>query len=129
MSYHEYWLRCVESEVPQLLALGQQLGLLDAELQPTEHARIWHVIGHIQVPTGETTVDPETGETIALTTPKVDPVSGEAYWHANLTTAFDLLEYAGSIADPVIAASVAERGRYFMPTSPANPVCVTAGVV
>lgn len=123
--YHDYWIRCTISEVPQLLQLGQQLGLLDADNQPTDHARVWHVIGPVLVPTGETTVDTDTGEIIELQAAVTDE-HGEEYWHANLTTAFDLLEYASGITDPEIAAAVSERRKYFLETSPNNPVCVRA---
>ena len=124
-TYYDYWIRCVESDVTKLLALGQLLGLLDEENNATENAKVWHVIGAIQKPTGETIV--MDGIEVPVTTPEVDD-SGESYWHANLTTSFNLLQYASTVTDPVIQAALAERGSYFMPASPKNPVCVRAGM-
>jgi hypothetical protein len=121
--YYNYWVRCVDSEMPQALALGQQLGLLDEDNNPTQLAKIWHVIGAIYIPTGETII--VDGMEIPVTTPKVD-ASGEEYWHANLTTDFNLLEYASNITDPIILAAVAERGSYFMPVAPNKPHVVRA---
>jgi hypothetical protein len=107
------------------LALGQQLGLLDEDNNATNLAKVWHVIGAIHIPTGETTtVD---GMETVLTTPKVD-ADGNQYWHANLTTDFDLLDYSTTISDPTVQAAIAARGSYFMPLSPNNPVCVRAGM-
>jgi hypothetical protein len=121
--YYDYWIRCVDSEVPKLLELGQQLGLLDEDNNATELAKVWHVIGADYVPTGETII--VDGMEIPVTTPKVDP-SGEQYWHANLTTDFDLLAMAGTITDLTIAQAVATRASYFMPAAPNKPLVVRA---
>ena len=125
-TYYDYWVRCVDSKVFELLALGRQLGLLNEDNEATDKAKVWHVIGAIQEPTGETTtVD---WIEVPVTTPKVD-AEGNQYWHANLTTDFNLLEYASQITDPVIAQAVADRGSYFMPTAPNKPHTVRAGAV
>ena len=124
-SYYDYWIRCVESDVTQLVALGQQLGLLDEDNNATENAKVWHVLGAIHKPTGETIV--MDGIEVPVTTPEVD-ANGEAYWHANLTTSFNLLQYTSTVTDPAIQAALAGRASYFMPTSPKNPVCVRAGM-
>jgi hypothetical protein len=104
---NDYYLRCVESDVSTLIALGVILHALvvthdDAGQQViTAPGGALSVIG--QLP------DLVTGE------PLRDP-AGAVYWHANLRTPVDLRATAEALAAarPEIAAGLATIGRYFV---------------
>jgi hypothetical protein len=132
--YRDYWIRCIEADKPLLMELGQVLGMLNAEGGMTSECAVWHEIGPINKPTGETTTDPETGETVDITAPLVDD-EGNVYWHYNLTTTVDIRARAEALATehPALAVALSQMGRFFpvdelgQPRRPASPVCVRAG--
>lgn len=134
MDYRDYYLRCVEADKTLLLQLAVVLGMINDRGDPTNEAGIWHEIGPINVPTGETTTDPETGDEIALTAPLVDD-QGRVYWHYNLTTTVDLRARAEALAvgNPALAGALSSMARFFPvdehgnPRAPNNPHCVRAG--
>lgn len=112
---NDYFIRCVESKKPQLLHLAVQLGLLkesgDTPGQYYEALRgvAWCPIGRLYLPI----IDQEQPVPIS------DPVTGEAYFHANIRVPFDsLLEYAHDVyaADPSdeLGAGLATMADYFL---------------
>ena len=121
-----YYLRCIESDIATLLALGKTLGALADFTDPDTHVvRVvaaqggcLDVIGRIN--------DQATG------LPKAD-AGGAIYWHANLLTPLDLRDVADamSASNPAIAAGLADLTRFFIvdpqtwhATAPAQPVRV-----
>lgn len=104
---NDYYLRCRWSDLPQLVALGQLLGVIqevDNVVSPIG-AGCWDEIGlkYPQVAEGEPTPDPVGGT--------VDP-----YWHINFRTEHNLREKAEALAAerPEIAAGLANLPRFFL---------------
>lgn len=136
-TYRDYFIRCVDADVHLVLQLGQVLGVLNEDGEPTERAAVWYVLngdGRYYPPNPDAVIDPETGEQ----TPPPEPLrdtEGSLYWHANLTTDFDLLAHAQALAEdhPELAGALTNLERFFpvdeegKPRRPKNPACVRAG--
>jgi hypothetical protein len=129
---NDYFIRCIESKVPKLMALAVGLGLLkESSETPGQYYEAmrgvaWCPIGRLYQPI----VDQETPAPIS-------DASGEAYFHANIRVPFDsLLEYAHEVyaANPSeeLGAGLATMGDYFLLTPegeqrrPAVPAAVFA---
>lgn len=132
MDYRNYHLRCLESDKPQLLALGVLLQVLQ-ESEGKHHATAGDFveIGYVYRPTGETVL--VDGIETALTEPVRDE-NGNLYWHANLRTTIDLRERAEAMAvsSPELAQALSQLGKYFVtdelgqPKVPNDPAVVWA---
>jgi hypothetical protein len=110
----DYFLRFIESDLPEVRILGILLG----ELHDTEDDSLvgngFVMVGHLYEPTGETTTD-EDGNVINLQRVIADP-DGNPYIHANLRTNQDLRAVAEQLAadSPQMAAALANLGRFFL---------------
>lgn len=113
---NNYYIRCKQSDWPELLALGEKLGAV----QVTEdgvfatNGGAWDYIGEIHKPTGVMLTDAD-GNQYPEMAPVLDP-DGVPYWHVNLITPLALGELAISMQgnNPDIAAALAELGRFFL---------------
>ena len=142
---HDYYLRCVEADVPQLLQLGHVLGVLQTVPDTGDVTggvgSAWDVIGPIHVPTGGTI----KGVGDFPDTPELAPrknSQGEVWWHANLRTHIDLREAAQALVDknlelgeehPELEQALANLSKYFVvdaqgqPVPPAEPHRIFSG--
>lgn len=145
--FHDYYVRALPADWPELLQLGEKLGALTLsyphrteELQPdgtvvtelgeptvsAQHGGAWDYLGEIQRPTGE--LDAEGNP---ITAPVAAP-DGTAYLHANLRTPISLGAVARKLAatDPAVAEALQRLDRYFLlddegsPRLPRQPVRV-----
>lgn len=121
----DYFIRCTQSDKPELYRLAEALGqvLLNPETG-TYSGPGWVDIGPIYRGTGEfVTVD---GVETELTAPVLAP-DGQPYHHANLRTSDDLRALAEAAGIPVV-----DLGRFFVvdeegnPTTPKQPAVVFA---
>ena len=99
---NDYYLRCIETDVPTLLALGVLLGALSiTDGVVSAPGGAIDIIGHKP--------DYLTGETLCDS-------SGVPYWHANLRTPLNLRSVAEEIATahPEVAAGLSDLGRFFV---------------
>jgi len=125
----DYFLRCTQSDWPELLNLGVTLGILRITETGDHYGDGWDFIGSVYRATGETVSDPETGQPIDLTAPVLAP-DGLPYVHANLRLSFDLRDLASSSDDPAVLAALGNLSRFFVvdesgaPKRPAVPVRV-----
>lgn len=103
---NDYYLRCRWSDLPQLVALGQLLGVIqkvDNVITPIGDG-CWDEIGLKYLPVAE-------GE------PQCDPVGApDPFWHINFRTEHDIRAKAEALAGvrPEIGAALAGIGRYFL---------------
>lgn len=126
-----YYLRCVDSDLPRLLALGHALGALQTfeDVVSATGGGCWDVLG--------TLPDPATAQTGGFEMPVVyadilRDAEGAPYFHANLRTPINLRDAAEALAatNPAIAGALASIPRFFVSddlgaaTSPANPARV-----
>lgn len=134
MEYRNYFLRCIESDKAELLALGVLLQVLqESEGRHCATAGDFVEIGYVYRPTGETVL--VDGIETAVTEPVRDE-NGNLYWHANLRTTINLRERAGAMAvsNPELAAALSQLGKYFVtdelgqPRAPNNPAVVWGGL-
>ena len=104
---NDYYLRCIESDVPTLLALGQLLGALQITTQEDGTQAV-------SAPGGA--IDIIGHKPHYLTGEPVCDENGVPYWHANLRTPLTLREVAAQMAidHPEIAAGLANEGRFFL---------------
>jgi hypothetical protein len=128
----DYFLRFLESDLPEVRILGILLG----ELHDTEDDSLvgnsFVLVGHLYEPTGETTTD-EDGNVIKLQRVITDP-DGNPYIHANLRTNQDLKAVAEQLAadNPQMAEALSNLGRFFLldeegnARTPSNPQRVFA---
>lgn len=145
--FHDYYVRALPADWPELLQLGEKLGALTLsyphrtdELQPdgtiathlgepivsAQHGGAWDYLGEIQRPTGE--LDAQGNP---VTAPVAAP-DGTPYRHANLRTPISLGAVARKLAatDPAVAEALQRLDRYFLlddegsPRLPRQPVRV-----
>lgn len=122
---NKYFIRTIAADYPQLMALGQLLGVIEvlpAMAEPFEQpARIhalgggfWDFIGPIDVPTGEF-VSLTYGPPVPVMAPLRDSL-GHEYIHVNIQTPVNLKEAATALAQahPEVAAGLANLGKYFL---------------
>jgi hypothetical protein len=126
-----YYIRAIEQDWPLVESLAIALGIT----QRTEAGELvgqgWVYIGPVYKPTGETTIDPETGITVELTAPVRDE-GGNLYLHANVVMDGSLRDLAESKAatNAELADALLMIPRFFVtdssgqPRSPANPARV-----
>jgi len=114
-----YFLRCKQSDFPELVALGKLLGVID------EHE------GHIHGINGcDWDLVFGTGQLYQNGALIVDE-SGDPYLHINVLTRFDLGDKAREMAvdHPELAQALSSMGKYFLLDAegkvrrPANPQC------
>ena len=136
----DYYLRCIESDVPLLLRLGTALGVLQEVQDEEGNTKItgttgssFDVIGPIYSPAVATGVVDANGFPVFIPGDPKKNANGNVYWHANLRTELDLLSVAQDIAkvNPEIALYLPDISRFFITDSvtelaaaPANPVRV-----
>ncbi|GAP37902.1 hypothetical protein ABXN37_22525 [Piscinibacter sakaiensis] len=129
---YTYYLRCRIADVPEMLALGVALGVLQQHTDDAgqvltrapDDGSVWDPIGPIYRETGE--VD---AEGMPVREPLLAPDGGE-WWHANLISPVHLYQRAGQLAGehPEIAGALQDLGRFFLldeagePRKPAEPV-------
>jgi hypothetical protein len=123
-----YYLRCKQSDYPELVALAKLLGIIaeyDGQLYGI-NGNDWDYRGTLYEPTGETvTVE---GMEVALQRQIADE-TGTPYVHVNVNLRFDLGERARELAatSPEMAAALAQTGWFFLldesgkPRAPRNP--------
>lgn len=126
-----YFIRCIKSDYPRLLALGQKLGAITLTysefVQSTDENGIT-----VETPTGEPLVTateggawdyigeiPQAGVVDAQGEPVFKPVAdadGKPYLHVNLVTPLSLGELAASMTgtDEEVAAGLQDLGRFFL---------------
>ena len=113
---NNYYIRCKQSDWPELLALGEKLGAVKVTDEGVfaTNGGAWDYIGEIHKPTGVMLTDAD-GNQYPEMAPVLDP-EGVPYWHANLITPLALGELAISMQgdNPDIAAALAELGRFFL---------------
>ncbi len=114
---NDYFVRCVESDVPALYALAGALGVLqpvpdtDTYAIAPPHSGAWDVVGAIHRPIGEVqTVD---GTESPVTAPICSP-DGQPYWHANLRIDASLNELAQASDNPAVLAGLGDLARWFV---------------
>jgi len=99
-----YYLRCIESDIPQLIALGHALGALQTqdEVVTATDGGYWDVLGALPDFTDSETLRKDA--------------EGNTYWHANLRTPVDLRERAEALAlaNPEIAGALSQISRFFV---------------
>lgn len=126
-----YWLRCADADLPQLLALGHALGVIQTNegVVTATQGGCWVEIGTLPDPA---TAQVGFGELpVVYSDIRRDP-QGRPYWHANLRTPIDIRAAAEAlaIANPSIAEALSEVPKFFVTdaegnaTSPANPALV-----
>lgn len=103
-----YYLRCIESDYLQLIALGKMMGVIQQAgnvISTTDPAGCWDYIGTIY----------RDGQ------PLTDP-GGNTYIHVNLMTTVNLREAATALAasKPEIAAGLANLPKYFLVDAEGN---------
>lgn len=126
-----YFIRCVKSDYPRLLALGQKLGAITLTysefVQSTDENGIT-----VETPTGEPQVTaaqggawdyigeiPQTGLVDSQGEPVYKPIcdaDSKPYLHVNLITPLSLGELAANMAgtDEEVAAGLQDLGRFFL---------------
>ena len=105
-----YFLRCIESDYPQLITLGKLLSVIsekDSVIYTTDPAGCWDYIGPIY------------RDEKALT-----DLGGNVYIHVNLMTPVNLREAAQALAasKPEIAAGLVNLPKYFLVDTEGNAV-------
>lgn len=120
----DYHLRCTQQDVPNLLALAVQLGVLRYDEETSQHYAVdpgacWDVIGTVHRPTGNTIETPEGP--IPEMLPVLAP-DGEPYWHANLRLPYSLMDRAQEVGGPDIALALTQLPRWFVADINGNPI-------
>ncbi len=130
---NDYFVRCVESDVPALYALAGALGVLqpvpdtDAHTVAPPHSGAWDVVGPIYRPTGEML---DVGGIESPVTAPICSPDGQPYWHANLRIDASLMDLAQASDDPAVQAGLGDLARWFvvgadgMATAPQQPARV-----
>lgn len=135
-----YYLRCIESDVPELFALGKALGALEEFTDPETNVTSiksvvggsLDVIGPIYSPIVATGAFDANGFPIFIPGEPKKDANGNVYWHANLLTPIDLRATAETMAasNPDIATNLQHINRFFVTdvkgvaVPPAQPVRV-----
>lgn len=128
---NDYYLRCQQSEITTLYAMGLSLGLVTQAVDQSGNPiagqyvavppHALDVIGTKYKPTGQmTTVTQADGSTMQV--PQMATVvdsTGVPYYHANLRTPIDLLAQAEASADPNVQAALKQIASWFI-TDPAT---------
>lgn len=103
MSYQDYYLRCSQDDVPALMELAVELGILRLEgvwYVPVKDCWVWVPIGLLY-----------EGES------PIRNVDGVPYWHANLRLDCDLYAMAQDAyrtrPSPVLAYGLTHIGEFF----------------
>jgi hypothetical protein len=118
---NDYYLRCIETDVPTLIALGTLLGALETLTDDDGVSRVVAPGGALDIIGAVMSWDSGTMETIegrsvrVGQTPSCDS-NGVPYWHANLRTPVDLRGVAEKIAaeNPGVAAGLADLSKFFV---------------
>ena len=105
-----YYLRCIESDYPQLIALGKLLGVIEQVgevIRTVDPGDYWDYIGQI----------------ITDSKPRADK-DGNVYIHVNLLTSINLRDAATAMAAkyPEVREGLATMGKYFLLDAEGNAI-------
>ncbi len=123
-----YYLRCKQSDYPELVALAKLLGIIaehDGKLYGI-NSNDWDYRGTLFEPSGQFEI------VEGMQQPVMQPIADETgtpYVHVNVNLRFDLGERANAMAvsHPELAAALSQTGKFFIldengkPRAPRNP--------